>query len=93
MDYDLSHVLFIATANTLSTIPRPLLDRMEVIDISGYLPEEKIEIARKHLIPRISEENGFGKDEIAFTTDALSKIIESTLEKAVCACLKRNLPK
>lgn len=55
VDYDLSHVLFIATANTLSTIPQPLLDRMEIIDISGYLMEEKIEIARRHLIPRVSK--------------------------------------
>lgn len=93
VDYDLSHVLFIATANTLSTIPRPLLDRMEVIDISGYLPEEKIEIARKHLIPRISEENGFGKDEIAFTTDALSKIIESYTGESGVRMLEKELAK
>ena len=63
VDYDLSHVLFIATANTLSTIPRPLLDRMEIIDISGYLPEEKIEIARRHLIPRLAADNGFAEGE------------------------------
>ncbi len=58
VDYDLSRVLFIATANTLTTIPQPLLDRMEIIDIAGYLPEEKIEIARRHLLPRIYEELG-----------------------------------
>ncbi len=76
VDYDLSHVLFIATANTLSTIPQPLLDRMEIIDISGYLMEEKIEIARRHLIPRVSKENGFGEDEIDFTPEAITKMVE-----------------
>lgn len=93
VDYDLSHVLFIATANTLSTIPRPLLDRMEVIDISGYLPEEKIEIARKHLIPRIAEENGFGKDEITFTTEALAKIIESYTGESGVRMLEKEIAK
>lgn len=93
VDYDLSHVLFIATANTLSTIPRPLLDRMEIIDISGYLPEEKIEIARKHLIPRLAEENGFAKDEITFTTEALSKIIESYTGESGVRLLEKELAK
>lgn len=58
VDYNLSGVMFIATANTLSTIERPLLDRMEIIELSGYLPEEKIEIARRHLIPKVMEANG-----------------------------------
>lgn len=93
VDYDLSHVLFIATANTLSTIPRPLLDRMEIIDISGYLPEEKIEIARKHLIPRLAVENGFAKDEITFSTEALSKIIESYTSESGVRQLEKELAK
>lgn len=93
VDYDLSHVLFIATANTLSTIPRPLLDRMEIIDISGYLPEEKIEIARKHLIPRLAVENGFGKDEITFSTEALTKIIESYTSESGVRLLEKELAK
>lgn len=59
IDYDLSHVLFIATANDLGTIPRPLLDRMEVIRLDGYITEEKIEIARRHLIPKQLDDNGF----------------------------------
>ncbi|MDE6249420.1 MAG: AAA family ATPase, partial [Paramuribaculum sp.] len=62
VDFDLSKVLFIATANTLSSISQPLLDRMEIIDLSGYLIEEKIEIARRHLLPRILEQNGFERD-------------------------------
>lgn len=76
VDFDLSHVLFIATANTLSSIPAPLLDRMEIIDISGYLLEEKIEIARRHLIPRIAVENGFTPSEVNFTPEAVTKIVE-----------------
>lgn len=93
VDYDLSNVLFIATANTLSTIPRPLLDRMEIIDISGYLPEEKIEIARKHLVPRLAEENGFGKDGIIFTSGALSKIIESYTSESGVRQLEKEIAK
>ena len=63
VDYDLSKVLFIATANDLNTIPRPLLDRMEVIEVSGYITEEKIEIAKRHLIPRELENNGLANNE------------------------------
>ena len=93
VDYDLSHVLFIATANTLSTIPRPLLDRMEIIDISGYLPEEKMEIARRHLVPRLAAENGFGKDEITFSDAALTKIIESYTSESGVRLLEKELAK
>ncbi|MDE6367802.1 MAG: AAA family ATPase, partial [Muribaculaceae bacterium] len=64
VDYDLSHVLFIATANTLSTLQQPLLDRMEIIDLSGYLVEEKVEIARRHLEPRIREEHKLSPEEL-----------------------------
>lgn len=63
VDYDLSHILFIATANDLNPIPRPLLDRMEVIEVSGYIAEEKREIARQHLVPRQMEANGLDKLE------------------------------
>lgn len=84
VDYDLSKVLFIATANSLSTVPQPLIDRMEVIEMSGYLLEEKIEIARRHLIPRALRENGFSADDIHFESDAIVKIIENyTAESGV----------
>ena len=93
VDYDLSHVLFIATANTLSTIPRPLLERMEIIDISGYLPEEKIEIARRHLIPRLAADNGFAEGEIRFSDEALAKIIESYTSESGVRMLEKEIAK
>ena len=76
VDYDLSKVLFIATANSLSTISRPLLDRMEVIEINGYIPEEKLEIAKRHLIPKELDNNGFKKNEIRFGKQVVLKMIE-----------------
>ena len=60
IDYDLSHVMFIATANDIGSIPRPLLDRMELIEVGGYVTEEKIEIAKRHLVPKERERNGLG---------------------------------
>ncbi|MDE6394403.1 MAG: AAA family ATPase, partial [Duncaniella sp.] len=71
IDYDLSHVLFIATANTLSTLQQPLLDRMEVIDLSGYLLEEKVEIARRHLEQRIRDEHKLTAYELNISDEAL----------------------
>ncbi len=77
MDYDLSHVLFIATANTLSTIPAPLLDRMELIEVSGYITEEKLEIAKKYLVPKAKENNGLTSyKKLNISKAALEKIIE-----------------
>ncbi|MDE6065865.1 MAG: endopeptidase La [Duncaniella sp.] len=93
VDYDLSKVLFIATANTLSTIPQPLLDRMEIIDISGYLIEEKIEIARRHLIPRVAKENGFGEDEVQFTPEAITRIVESYTSESGVRQLEKQIAK
>ena len=90
VDYDLSNVMFIATANTLSTISQPLLDRMEIIDISGYLQQEKVEIARRHLIPRVLDANGFKPKDVSFTDDAINKIIECyTSESGVRQLEKR----
>lgn len=76
IDYDLSKVLFIATANTLSTLSQPLLDRMEVIDISGYLLEEKVEIAIRHLIPKILKDNKLDENDLKFTQASIAYIVE-----------------
>lgn len=101
IDYDLSKVLFIATANTLQTLSQPLLDRMEIIEISGYLLEEKIEIARQHIIPRLNEEFALTETPISFTQEALIKIIESytsesgvrQLEKAISSVFRKVIMK
>lgn len=77
IDYDLSKVLFIATANNLSTISQPLLDRMELIDISGYIMEEKVEIAARHLVPKQLEAHGIPKKRVKFPKKTLQKIVES----------------
>lgn len=76
LDYDLSHVLFIATANTLASIQQPLIDRMEIIDLSGYLMEEKVEIARRHLMPRVLHEHNLKADDLIISDKALEMIIE-----------------
>ena len=97
MDYDLSKILFIATANSLQTLSQPLLDRMEIIEINGYIMEEKVEIAKKHLIPKQLEEHGFAPKEVDFNKAAISKIIESytresgvrELDKKIAKVLRR----
>ncbi len=76
IDYDLSKVLFIATANTLQTIPQPLLDRMELIDVSGYLVEEKIEIASRHLIPKEMEQHGLPEGSLSIEHKVIRNLIE-----------------
>lgn len=76
LDYDLSKVMFIATANTLSTIAPPLRDRLELIEVSGYLVEEKIEIAKRHLIPKQLENHGVASDQAIFSDEILNHIIE-----------------
>lgn len=84
IDFDLSKVLFIATANTLSSLSRPLLDRMEVIDLSGYIVEEKVEIARRHLIPKALKELSLEDKFFGITDEALVRLIEDyTAESGV----------
>ncbi|MDL2304420.1 endopeptidase La [Bacteroides sp. OttesenSCG-928-D19] len=80
VDYDLSNVLFIATANNLNTIPPPLLDRMELIEISGYITEEKVEIARRHLVPKAQEANGLNPKKIYSTPKMSKQTLESIIE-------------
>lgn len=74
LPFDLSKVFFILTANTLDNIPRPLLDRAEIIELSGYIDQEKIEIAKKYLLPKNLAKNGFAKNQVRFTKDAFSLI-------------------
>lgn len=93
VDYDLSRVLFIATANTLQTISTPLLDRMELIEISGYIPAEKIEIALRHLVGAKLEENGLAKDEITFTREAIALIIDEYTRESGVRQLEKKISK
>ena len=91
VDYDLSKVLFIATANTLSTISRPLLDRMELIQVSGYLLEEKVEIAHRHLVPKELEAHGLTSEQFAIDTAALTYLIEGYTRESGVRSLQKNL--
>ena len=93
VDYDLSKILFIATANSLSGMPQPLLDRMEIIEVSGYILEEKIEIARKHLVPKELVEHGFAKKEIDFPKPVLAKIVESYTRESGVRELNKKIAK
>ena len=89
--YDLSQVMFITTANQLGTIPSPLLDRMEVIRLSGYTEREKIAIAKQYLVPRQIKENGLRKSEIRFMVDAIKTIIELYTREAGVRNLERQI--
>ena len=89
--FDLSKVMFITTANTLETIPQPLLDRMEVIRLAGYSEEEKIAIANRYLIPRQLRETGLSPDLVQFPEEGLRKIIESYTREAGLRNLERNI--
>lgn len=91
VDYDLSKVLFIATANSLSTIQPPLLDRMEIIELSGYSTEEKIEIAKKHLVQKQKNENGLEPKDVELSDEVLEKIIEDYTKESGVRNLERTI--
>ncbi len=93
IDYDLSKVMFIATANTLSSIHPALRDRMEVIEISGYLLEEKIEIAKRHLVAKQLKEHGVAKGQLKFPAKVIRTIIENYTREAGVRKLERNIAK
>lgn len=93
VDYDLSKVMFIATANNLNAIPAPLLDRMELIEVSGYITEEKIEIARKHLIPKALEAIGLNKTDIKFPKNTIEAIIERYTRESGVRDLEKKINK
>lgn len=93
IDYDLSHVMFIATANNLNTISQPLLDRMELIEVSGYIQEEKIEIAARHLIPKEAEMHGLAKKEVKFPRKTIQAIIESYTRESGVRELDKKIAK
>ncbi len=91
LEYDLSKVMFIATANSLDTIPAPLRDRMEIINISGYTQEEKVQIAKKYLIPKQIEENGLSKKQIKISQAAVEKIIDQYTRESGVRNLEREI--
>jgi ATP-dependent Lon protease len=93
VDLDLSEVLFLATGNVAETIPAPLLDRMEVIRLDGYTEDEKVAIARHHLLPRQIERNGLRDDEVSITDDALRTIVGDHTREAGVRNLERELGK
>ncbi len=93
VEYDLSKVMFIATANSLNTIHPALRDRMEIIDLSGYLIEEKIEIARRHLVPKQMKEHGIPKKKIAFSKPLLQAVIENYTRESGVRLLEKTIAK
>jgi len=93
LDYDLSKVMFIATANNLSGVHPALVDRMEIIELSGYLLEEKVEIARKHLIHKQFEENGIKKGQLSFPKKTLETIIDKYTREAGVRWLEKQIAK
>ena len=91
VDLDLSEVLFLATANMVDTIPGPLRDRMEIVHLDGYTEDEKVAIARQHLLARQLERNGLGSDEVVVTDDALHTIVADYTREAGVRNLEREL--
>lgn len=93
IDYDLSRVMFIATANTTSGIHPALLDRMEIIDVSGYIVEEKIEIAKRHLIPKQLENHGLTRQQVAFPKKSIERIVEDYTRESGVRQLDKQIAK
>ena len=91
VDYDLSKVLFIATANSLETVPRPLLDRMELIEMTGYLQEEKEEIAKRHLIPKELANHGLKASQLKLNKDIIAHIIDDYTRESGVRSLERQI--
>ncbi|WP_298039700.1 endopeptidase La [uncultured Desulfuromonas sp.] len=91
--FDLSNVMFVATANQLDTIPAPLLDRMEIIRLSGYILEEKVEIARRYLIPKATKNHGLEKGRVTIRKDALRAIIDGWAREAGVRGLENHIKK
>jgi ATP-dependent Lon protease len=91
VDFDLSNVIFITTANQLETIPPPLRDRMEIITLDGYTEYEKLQIAKRHLVPRQLKSHGLEDEEMTFTDDALRKIIQDYTREAGVRSLERRI--
>jgi len=91
VDFDLSNIMFITTANRMDQIPGPLLDRMEVLDFTGYIHDEKLQIAKKHLLPKAVKDNGLKKSEIKFDDPSISLLIESYTREAGVRNLERQV--
>ena len=91
LPFDLSQVLFVATANMLDTVPGPLRDRMEIIELSGYTEEEKVEIGRRYLVGRQSAANGLRRDQVEVTDDALRTLVRGYTREAGCRSLEREI--
>ncbi len=93
LDYDLSKVMFIATANSLNTIQPALRDRLEIIEVNGYTVEEKVEIAKRHLVPKQLRENGLKENQIQFSDDILVKIVEEYTNESGVRSLEKRIGK
>ncbi|TWR27454.1 endopeptidase La [Mucilaginibacter pallidiroseus] len=91
MDFDLSNVMFIATANSLSTIQPALLDRMEIIEVNGYTIEEKVEIAKRHLLPKQREAHGLGPKDIVVKNDVLEKVVDEYTRESGVRSLEKKI--
>jgi len=93
LPFDISHVFFIVTANTLDTIPVPLMDRMEIIQLPGYIDTEKLEIAQRYLLPKSLEKNGLKKNQVKYTKDSLLHIANAYAREAGVRNFEKNLDK